>query len=106
MNKRKLGFIGLSVLLGVLSGILAGLGGASMSLAAMIFGNWKPQGAMWACLLFGAAQGFIIYLGGTSVEISSQILAMVPYILTLIVLILFVGRSRGPSANGDSYIKN
>lgn len=109
----------------MLSGFLAGLGGASMSLAvvssfrptlisgqgfialaAMIFGNWKPQGAMWACLLFGAAQGFVIYLGGTTVEISSQLLAMVPYILTLVVLVLFVGRSRGPSANGDPYIKN
>ena len=109
----------------VLSGVLAGFGGASMSLAvvssfrptlisgqgfialaAMIFGNWKPQGAMWACLLFGAAQGFVIYLGGTTIEISSQVLAMVPYIMTLIVLVLFVGRSKGPTANGDPYIKN
>lgn len=109
----------------LMSGILAGFGGASMSLAvvssfrptlisgqgfialaAMIFGKWKPQGAMIACLLFGAAQGFVIYLGGTTVEISSQILAMVPYILTLLVLIFFVGRSKGPSANGEPYIKN
>ncbi len=109
----------------ILSGVLAGFGGASMSLAvvssfrptlisgqgfialaAMIFGKWKPQGAMIACLLFGAAQGFVIYLGGTTIEISSQILAMVPYILTLLVLVFFVGRSKGPSANGDPYIKN
>lgn len=109
----------------ILSGVLAGFGGASMSLAvvssfrptlisgqgfialaAMIFGKWKPQGALVACLLFGAAQGFVIYLGGTSVQISSQILAMVPYILTLVVLVFFVGRSTGPSANGDPYIKN
>ena len=109
----------------ILSGVLAGFGGASMSLAlvssfrptlisgqgfialaAMIFGKWKPQGAMLACLLFGAAQGFVIYLGGTSIEISSQVLAMVPYILTLLVLVFFVGRSTGPSANGDPYIKN
>ena len=109
----------------ILSGVLAGFGGASMSLAvvssfrptlisgqgfialaAMIFGKWKPQGAMVACLLFGAAQGFVIYLGGTTIQISSQILAMVPYILTLLVLVFFVGRSTGPSANGDPYIKN
>ena len=109
----------------ILSGVLAGFGGASMSLAvvssfrptlisgqgfialaAMIFGKWKPQGAMVSCLLFGAAQGFVIYLGGTSVQISSQILAMVPYILTLLVLVFFVGRSTGPTANGDPYIKN
>ena len=109
----------------IMSGVLAGFGGASMSLAvvssfrptlisgqgfialaAMIFGKWKPQGAMWSCLLFGAAQGFVIYLGGTSIEISSQILAMIPYVMTLLVLIFFVGRSSGPSANGDPYLKN
>lgn len=109
----------------IISGILAGFGGASMSLAvvssfrptlisgqgfialaAMIFGKWKPQGAMWSCLLFGAAQGLVIYLGGTSIEISSQVLAMIPYIMTLVVLVFFVGRSTGPSANGDPYIKN
>ena len=77
-----------------------------IALAAMIFGKWKPQGAMIACLLFGAAQGFVIYLGGTTIQISSQILAMVPYILTLLVLVFFVGRSTGPSANGEPYIKN
>lgn len=109
----------------ILSGVLAGFGGASMSLAvvssfrptlisgqgfialaAMIFGKWKPQGAMWSCLLFGAAQGLVIYLGGSSIKISSQILAMIPYIMTLIVLVFFVGRSTGPSANGDPYIKS
>ncbi|MBZ2174185.1 ABC transporter permease [Schnuerera sp. xch1] len=109
----------------ILSGVLAGLGGAAMSiavvsnfraalisgqgfiaLAAMIFGKWRPQGAMWGCLLFGAAQGLSIYLGGTTLGISSQLLAMLPYIITLIVLMLFVGESNGPAANGQPYEKN
>lgn len=109
----------------ILSGILSGFGGAAMSLAvvsnfrptlisgqgfialaAMIFGKWKPQGAMWACLLFGAAQGLIVYLGGISANIPTQILAMVPYILTLIVLTGFVGKSSGPAANGEPYTKH
>ena len=109
----------------ILSGIFAGFGGAALSiavvsnyrvslisgqgfiaLAAMIFGNWKPQGAMWGCLLFGAAQGLVVYLGGTSLKISSQILAMVPYIITLIILIAFVGEASGPAANGIPYEKN
>jgi len=108
----------------ILSGVLAGLGGAAMSiavvsnfrntlisgqgfiaLAAVIFGKWKPQGAMWGCLLFGAAQGISIYLGRSGV-ISSQLLAMLPYIITIIVLILFVGESRGPAANGVPYERN
>ncbi len=109
----------------ILSGILAGFGGAAMSiavisnyraalisgqgfiaLAAMIFGKWKPQGAMWGCLLFGAAQGLVVYLGGTNIEISSQLLAMLPYIITLVILMGFVGEARGPAANGVPYEKD
>ncbi|MBS4536609.1 ABC transporter permease [Clostridium sp. D2Q-14] len=109
----------------ILSGILAGFGGAAMSiavvsnfrptlisgqgfiaLAAVIFGKWKPQGAMWACLLFGAAQGLTVYLGGAGViNISSQLLAMLPYVLTLVVLVGFVGKSVAPAASGEAYEK-
>ncbi|MCF6460938.1 ABC transporter permease [Clostridium sp. Cult3] len=116
---------GIKYLAVVLSGILAGFGGAALSiavvsnyreslisgqgfiaLAAMIFGNWKPQGAMWGCLLFGVAQGLVVYLGGTSLKVSSQILAMIPYVITLIVLMAFVGEATGPAANGLPYEKN
>lgn len=109
----------------IMSGILAGLGGASMSiavvanfrpslisgqgfiaLAAMIFGKWTPQGAMLAALLFGAAQGLGIYLGSTS-NISSNLLSMAPYLITLITLVIFVGEGgSGPAANGVPYEKN
>jgi len=108
----------------ITSGIFAGFGGAAMSiavvsnfrptlisgqgfiaLAAMIFGKWKPQGAMWASLLFGAAQGLIIFLGGTKIEISSQILAMLPYLLTLIILTSFVGKAVAPASVGKPYEK-
>ena len=108
----------------VISGILAGFGGAAMSiavvsrfnptlisghgfiaLAAMIFGKWTPQGAMLACLLFGSAKGFEIYLGATKIGISSQILAMLPYIITIITLIGFVGKAVAPSADGLPYEK-
>lgn len=108
----------------ILSGVFAGFGGAAMSLAvvanyrvtlisgqgfialaAMIFGKWKPQGAMWACLLFGAAQGLITYVGSTSFEIPSALLAMVPYVITLLVLIFVVGEGNGPKANGVPYEK-
>lgn len=108
----------------ILSGVLAGFGGAAMSiavisnyraalisgqgfiaLAAMIFGKWKPQGAMLGCLLFGAAQGLVVYLGSTSLNISSQLLAMLPYIITLVVLMGFLGEARGPKASGIPYEK-
>lgn len=108
----------------IASGIFAGLGGASMSiaivsrfspslisgqgfiaLAAMIFGKWKPQGAMWASLFFGAATGVSIFIGSTGVQVSSHILSMIPYVLTLVVLMGFVGKSSAPAADGIPYIK-
>jgi general nucleoside transport system permease protein len=111
-----------------LSGVMAGFGGASMSvavvanfrttlisgqgfiaLAAMIFGKWKPQGAMWACLLFGAAQGLVIFLGRSDIQaalpIPSEILSMIPFILTLVILVSFVGRAVAPTADGVPYDK-
>lgn len=109
----------------ILSGVFAGFGGAAMSLAAvsnfratlisgqgfialaaMIFGKWTPQGSMWACLLFGVAQGLVVYLGGTDIRVSSQLLAMIPYVITLIILMSFVGKATGPAANGIPYEKN
>lgn len=110
----------------ILSGVLAGFGGASMSLAivsnfrptlisghgfialaAMIFGKWKPQGAMWACLLFGVSNGLVVYLGRADApfQISVQILSMLPYVLTIIVLMGFVGRASAPAAVGVPYEK-
>lgn len=109
----------------IASGFFAGLGGAAMSiavvsrfsntlisghgfiaLAAMIFGKWKPQGAMLACLLFGGAKGLEIYLGSKGVPIPGDILAMLPYILTLIILVGFVGKTTAPAAVGKIFDKS
>lgn len=108
----------------ILSGLLAGFGGASMTiaiisqfmptaicgqgfiaLAAVIFGKWKPFGVYGACMLFGATQALTILLGGGSFPIPSTILSMLPYVMTIVVLVLFVGKSVAPKANGVPYIK-
>lgn len=108
----------------LLSGMLAGFGGASMTLAvvsqfaptvisgqgfialaAVIFGKWTPFGAYGACMLFGFAQALVVMLGGGNAILPSEVLAMIPYILTIIVLILFVGRSVAPKADGEPYEK-
>lgn len=108
----------------IISGLLAGFGGATMSLAtvsnfsqslvsghgfialvAVIFGKWKPYGVLGACLFFGAAQELAILLPGLNINIPEPILPMVPYISTLLVLIFFVGKSKGPSSAGVPYIK-
>ena len=108
----------------IISGMLAGLGGAAMTLAivpqfmptaisgqgfiaiaAVIFGKWTPHGGYLACLLFGFAQALTVVLGGGRFAVPSEILAMLPYILTVLILILFVGRASAPKANGVPYNK-
>lgn len=108
----------------ILSGVLAGFGGASksiaisngfspvvisglgfMALAAVIFGKWTPQGAIGACLLFGLTQSLAIVVSGQKIQIPSQVMNMLPYIITVLVLVLFVGKSVSPSASGVAYEK-
>ena len=108
----------------IISGVLSGFGGASVTLAiisnftptaisgqgfialaAVIFGKWTPHGVYGACLLFGFAQALAVQLGGENFFIPSQILSMLPYVLTLVVLVLFVGRSSAPKASGEPYVK-
>ena len=71
----------------------------------MIFGKWKPQGALLACLIFGGAKGLEIFMGAKGVPIPSSLLATLPYILTIIILIGWVGRSQPPAAIGKIFDK-
>ena len=108
----------------ILSGFLAGLGGASITLAtvsafrpsvvigqgfiaiaAVIFGKFTPQGAMWGCILFGFCNGLRVILGSNSV-IPVNLISMIPYVVTILTLVLFVGKSRVPAANGKPYYKS
>lgn len=109
----------------ILSGVFAGFGGASLSiavtsqftqtlvsgqgfiaLAALIFGKWKPQGALAACLVFGCAQALVIFLGRPGgLSVSSHLLNMIPYVLTIIILTGFIGKAIAPAADGLPYKK-
>ena len=108
----------------ILSGFLAGLGGAYVTLAtinqfrpivivgqgfiaiaAVIFGKFTPQGAMKACLLFGLCSGLKV-MAGSGNTISPNLISMIPYVVTIITLVLFVGRGRVPAANGKPYVKS
>ena len=110
----------------LVSGLLGGVGGAiaaqSISLnfsvatiagqgfiamAAMIFGKWNPLGAMGAAVFFGFSQSLSVI--GNYVPIIRNVdtvwLEVFPYLLTIGVLIVFIGKSKGPAANGVTYIK-
>ena len=80
-----------------------------MALAALIFGNWRPVPALWACLLFGFLDAAAIRLQGVSLpgigEVPVQAIQALPYLLTVILLAGFVGRSVAPVALGQPYLK-
>ena len=113
----------------LLSGVLAGLGGAYLSigqsslftrnmtsgrgfiaLAALIFGKWRPFQTLLACLLFGFTEAISIQMQGvvklpSGDDIPVQFIQMVPYVLTIVVLAGFIGSSRPPRALGIPYQK-
>ena len=113
----------------ILSGVLAGIGGAYLSigqaslftrnmtagrgfiaLAALIFGKWRPVQTMLACLLFGFAEALTIQMQGVAKlpsgeEIPVQFVQMIPYVVTIVVLAGFIGHSRAPAALGVPYVK-
>ena len=101
----------------IISGAIAGLAGSYLSvsqnnlfvidmtagrcfmgLAANIFGGWQPLGSLGAGMVFAVAQAARFYL--TELSIPSQIVQMLPYVVTLVIL-LFVGKKvKGPEAAG------
>ena len=105
------------------SGILAALGGAYLSigflgsfnenmtagrgfiaLAALIFGAWRPFGAFSACLLFGFSSALAQRLPEYSGSAATLFQAL-PYVLTLIAVAGVIGRSIPPAAVGRPYRK-
>ncbi|NIM95187.1 MAG: ABC transporter permease [Anaerolineales bacterium] len=77
-----------------------------IALAAMIFGNWMPVGALGAGLLFGFSDSLAASLALLNVNIPSEFLLMTPYLLTMIVLAGVVGRGQMPAADGQPYEKD
>jgi simple sugar transport system permease protein len=106
----------------LLGGMVAGFGGAYFTLgstgsfdkgmtagkgfiglAAMIFGGWTPVGAFFASLVFGFADALQNRLSILNAGIPSEILLMLPYIVTIVVVAGFVGRVRAPAADGRPF---
>jgi ABC-type uncharacterized transport system permease subunit len=117
INVNKIRYVGV-----VISGAFAGLGGAWLAfdqhsftdgmsagrgyiaLAAMIIGKWNPWGAAGACLIFGFAESLSIQF--QNLPVPTQFIQMLPYLMTIIVLAGFIGKSIPPAADGIPYEKD
>ncbi|HZK05767.1 MAG TPA: ABC transporter permease [Actinomycetaceae bacterium] len=108
----------------IMAGMIAGLGGAFftvgsglafgkemsagqgfIALAAMILGKWHPIGALGAALLFGFSRNLANLLSTLGARVPSEILLMLPYIITILAVAGFVGRVRAPAAENIPYKK-
>lgn len=76
-----------------------------IGLAAMIFGNWTPIGALGAGFLFGFSDSLASKLSLLGSSIPPEIMAMLPYVATMIVLAGVVGKGHTPEADGIPYEK-
>lgn len=108
----------------VLSGLLAGFGGAILSvgevgsftlnmsagrgfmaLAIVIFGGWNPLKALGASLLFGAADSLQLSMQVLGAGVPPELLLSVPYALTVIAMSIAASRSRAPTSLAAPYVK-
>ena len=112
----------------MIAGILCGIAGAYLStahgagfvremtagkgyiaLAAMIFGNWRPKQALYACLMFGFLDAVAARLQGVELpyfgQISTDLVLAFPYVLTVIFLAGFIGKATPPASIGVPYVK-
>ena len=80
-----------------------------IALAALIFAKWRPWYALYATLLFGFLQALALrpdlIESILSFKVNGQLLDVLPYILTVIILAGFVGKAIPPRAGGEPYVK-
>ncbi len=111
--------------LGVLfGGIMAGLGGSFLTLvtagiympgivagrgwialAIVILGNWTPVNILLSALLFGFLDTFQLQVQGIGINFPYQILVSLPYVLTIVVLVIGRYKSGAPLALGKPYLR-
>ena len=112
----------------IIAGVLCGIAGTYLStahgagfiremaagkgyiaLAALIFGKWRPVPALMACLMFGFMDALAARLQGVEIpvigHISTDLILVLPYLLTVILLAGFIGKASPPRSIGVPYIK-
>lgn len=126
-HPRAVATAGLSVIrlrygAAIFGAMLAGVGGAYLTiawanvfvenmvagrgfiaLAIVVFGRWRPLGVFLACLLFGFTYALQLRLQVQNLQVAYQFLQILPYLATLVAMILLRGQSVQPKALGVPY---
>ncbi|MFB9328467.1 ABC transporter permease [Paenibacillus aurantiacus] len=99
------GFAGSALSLGILNQFTENMaaGRGFIALSAVIFGRWTPSGTLLGSLLFGGADALQMRFQSMGIEIPYQFMLMFPYLLTMIALAWFSGRTKQPAATGVPY---
>jgi simple sugar transport system permease protein len=100
-------YLAVSQSAGFLPQMTAGKG--FIALAAVIFANWRPWPALFACLLFGLLDAIAIRLQGVALpgigQVPVQAIQALPYVMTVVLLAGFIGKAIPPKASGLPYVK-
>jgi ABC-type uncharacterized transport system permease subunit len=108
----------------VYGGVLAGLGGAFLvlgqvgtfdtaavggrgfiAIAAVYFGGWTLGGTLFGCLVFGFADAFRLTVPVLGYQFNAQMLAALPYVLTIVVMVAITKQMRQPKALAQPFIR-
>lgn len=108
----------------LICGALAGLGGVFLSLgqlftfsdamtggrgfialAVVIIAGWSPVKAIWAALLFSVFEALALRVQATNIDLPAELMLALPYVMTLIVYAIVVGRASMPAALGRTYVR-
>jgi simple sugar transport system permease protein len=108
-----------------LSGVLGAMGGCHLvlsqvyiftehmsagkgfiALAAIILGRWNPVGGLGACLLFGLCEALQMNLQFTHPDVPYQLFSMLPYLVSIIAIVVTVGKSGQPACLGLPYVRD
>lgn len=108
----------------LICGAMAGLGGVFLSLgqlytfsdgmtggrgyialAVVIIAGWSPLRAVWAAIVFSLFEALALRIQSTNIDLPSELMLALPYVVTLIVYAIVVGRTAMPAALGRSYIR-
>jgi simple sugar transport system permease protein len=106
----------------ILGGILSGIAGASLSIALLnvfqqnltsgmgfiavalvYFGGWRPAGVLIGSLIFSMVNALQLWVQVLNIPIPSDIAIMMPYVLTILALVIAVQRVRPPTALGKPF---